>query len=555
MDSGQSKAFQTPAPVSGRKRAWTPASSLSVRPHKKRRTSEVAFDSPSGSSPVFQCENASTTSVSGASSGGEQGKLKVQKLDRFIPLRPQTVVPLTISPRTNRMYKTFGMLSDKRLSYKDENIDPASHSKAFNLLRKSAATLFPGTKSSNGLSVTNNLGKTKQPSRILDSPGLTTALYSSPLSWSANNRIAVACGRDVYYQDLSTGKVTHFFTAGTRQPAKEAISILWGDQKHENKLACITDNGACELFDVESPMATLLHEPKISATLEVAAKSMCWSGDSLAYGLSNGEIRVRDVRSLSHYWSIGDRGHPFRNSDSVTGHRKTVISLAYDSTGNYLASGDVDGNVHIWDIRKRKTLTAVKRSSKIKHKAPVKALAWCSWKSDLLATGGYYPEGVVRFWSTNKLNQGPLEPEKTLTLNAAVHSLIWAPHCKEILSVHGVQFQEEASTHRRRQSTEPGAIVATPSTTTLSASERRSKPTIVPGPLTHSLVVHDFPSAKRLFTLTKAHRHSISTACLGPNGQDVFTASPKEQAIRMWQVWGEPPKAVKETPFSSCTIR
>lgn len=265
------------------------------------------------------------------------------------------------------MYKTFGMLSDKRLSFKDENTDPSSHSKAFGLLRKSASSLFSGPKSSNSRSVTHNLGKSRQPTLILDSPGLTTALYSSPLSWSVNNRIAVACGRDVYYQDLETRKVTHFFTAGTRKSAKEAVSILWGDQKHGNKLGCITDNGACELFDVESPMATQLHEPNDSECL--SAKSMCWSGDIFGYGLSNGEVRLHDVRDLSYYWSIGGR-KPL--GELAAGHRKTVVSLAYDYTGNYLASGDVDGNVHIWDIRTRKTLTEVKRSSKIKHRAPVK---------------------------------------------------------------------------------------------------------------------------------------------------------------------------------------
>ncbi|TEB33788.1 WD40 repeat-like protein [Coprinellus micaceus] len=526
--SSSLEAFQTPAAPNGKKRFWTPASAPSFRSHKKRRIPDISTDSPSADGPVFRCENISTSS-----------------LDRFISVRPQNLVPLTISPRTNRMYKTFGMLSDQRLSYKDENVDPSSETKAFNLLRKSASSLFSGPKSPNGRSVTQNLGKNAYPTLILDSPGLTKALYSSPISWSVNNRIGVACGRDVYYQDLETRKVTHFFTAGTRQPAKEAVSILWGGRKHENKLTCITDNGACELFETDSPMATLLYEPKEGDG--ISPKSMCWKGDLFSYGLSNGGIRQHDVRDLTCYWSIGGQD---TTGENTRGHRKSVISLAYDSTGKYLASGDIDGNVHIWDIRTRKSLTEVKLSSRIRHRAPVKALAWCPWRPDLLATGGFYPEGIIQFWNTKKLSSSPFEPEKTFIMNAAVHSLIWSPHCKEILSVHGVQFQHEATTHRHRR------LSATGGTGDSVPQRGASKPTIVPsGALTHSLIVHDYPSGKRVLSLPRAHRHTISAACLGPNGQDVFTASPKERAIKMWQVWGEPPKCIKEAPFASCTIR
>ncbi|KAF5325887.1 hypothetical protein D9611_001030 [Ephemerocybe angulata] len=518
--------FQTPgAGSSTQKRVYTPASTFNFRSHKKRRLStntlDVSTESPVGPSPLFQCENISTTS-----------------LDRFIPLRPQSIVPLTISPRTNRMYKSFGLLTNQRLNYRDENTNPQPENSAFSLLRKSASSLVSTHKTTNGRSVSQNLARNSQATLVLDSPGLTTSLYSTPLSWSLNNQIAVACGKDIYYQDIDTRKVTFFFTSGLSRPVQEALSIAWGDAKHKTKLACINGAGACEVVCTEEKTVGLALYGREASEWDNPAKSLCWNGDTVTYGLSNGEIRFHDLRDAGKCFTVGGRG--------AGGHRRSVVSMAYDSTGNFLASGDVDGNVHVWDVRARKSLTEVKQSSKIKHQAVAKALAWCSWQPELLATGSYYPEGTVQVWSTNKLTSGPIEPEKTFALNAAVHSLIWSPQCKELLSTHGVQFKHEPPTHRQRRVS---------STAGRPAAATKSKPTVVLGPLTHSMVVHDYPSGKRLLTMGRAHRHCITAACLGPNGQDVFTASPKEETIKMWKVWGETPKRVKERAFADCVIR
>ncbi|KAJ2911725.1 hypothetical protein MD484_g8687, partial [Candolleomyces efflorescens] len=477
------------------------------------------------------------------------------------------------------MYKSFGLLTNKRLTYKDENTPPdpsydRTGDSAYDLLRKSASNLFGGPRSLNNRSVSQNLATSPHPTVILDSPGMTTSLYSTPLSWSVNNQIAVACGRDVYFQDLSTRETTRFFKAGRGQQTLEALSIAWGGHKHETKLACINDFGGWEVFELGSKAP--IHKVDGSTFPEIPdAKSLCWNGDLLTLGMTDGGIYFHDIREEERSFNVG--GGSDTDTDTFAGHRKSVVSFAWDSSGNYLASGDIDGNVHIWDVRARKALTGVKRSSKIRHQAPVKALSWCHWKSDLLATGSYYPEGIIQVWGTSKLSSGPIEPEKTFSLNSAVHSVIWSPHCKELLSVHGVQFEHAPTTHRQRRSLSllpsstsvfrlgstvqaAGGALNPPATPLLpdhssSALAKKSKPTIIAGPLTHSIVVHDYPSGKKLFTLSRAHRHSITAACLSPDGRDVFTASPKEQTIKLWKVWGAPPNRVKEPPFESCTIR
>jgi cell division cycle protein 20 (cofactor of APC complex) len=49
----------------------------------------------------------------------------------------------------------------------------------------------------------------------------------------------------------------------------------------------------------------------------------------------------------------------------------------------------------IWDI------TAGKVKHQLQgHKAAVKALAWCPWQRNLLATGGGSSDKTMRFWNT-----------------------------------------------------------------------------------------------------------------------------------------------------------
>ena len=66
------------------------------------------------------------------------------------------------------------------------------------------------------------------------------------------------------------------------------------------------------------------------------------------------------------------------------------------------------------------------------HQAAVKALAWCPWQNNLLASGGGTSDRCIRFWNTTTgkcLN--------TIDTNSQVCSLLWSKTHKEIVSSHG----------------------------------------------------------------------------------------------------------------------
>ena len=176
-------------------------------------------------------------------------------------------------------------------------------------------------------------------------------------------------------------------------------------------------------------------------------------------------------------------------------------------------------------------------------------MAWCPWKPDLLATGSTAPEGKIRIWSTTSISAHSPTPIQTIPLNTSVYSLQWSPHCKELLSTHGSSFLPPAIP-RRYSSLTSG------DTTRRDRHSLNQKPTFTNTPLTNSIIVHEWPSGKRLMTLTNAHSSSVTDSCLGPTGESIFTVCPQEEAIKSWKVWNRrPTPAKRESAFDKFTIR
>lgn len=80
---------------------------------------------------------------------------------------------------------------------------------------------------------------------------------------------------------------------------------------------------------------------------------------------------------------------------TLRGHEQEICGLAWSPSGEQLASGGNDNLLHIWsgdNPRPMHRLTA--------HQAAVKALAWCPFQSNLLASGGGTADRCIRFWNT-----------------------------------------------------------------------------------------------------------------------------------------------------------
>ncbi|KAF8970684.1 WD40-repeat-containing domain protein [Flammula alnicola] len=509
--------FETPLASRPRKRVHESVTNL--RSHKRRRVSMPSLDLGRGLDVDNSAENSRRIGATA---------------DRFISNRPKLSLPLNITPRTNRISKQFGLVDDRVLNFRDtnQNFNPSyNDNSTMALLRRSASSLFYTPPLIRSSSVTENLNKRRQCLMVLDSPGVPVDQEAFPITWSRRNLIAVACKNNIYYQNLDTKTVSHLCTSPF--PGQLGV-ILWGEEQRDNYLAMGMSTGHLQVWDAGSKGGAGTPVHTWTATKDPGVKSLSWNEDVLAVGMEDGEISLIDLRTP-------------RVATRIAQHRSHVLGLEWSADKSYLASGDSLGVVHIWDRRVGKSLLDTgEPMTKIRHQGSARAMAWCPWKPDLLATGSMAPEGKIKIWSSSSVAPHSPSPIQTIPLNTSVLSLHWSPHCKELLSTHGASFMPLPTPRHRTGST----------TTTTNTRKADQKLTYTQTPLTNSITVHEYPSCKRLMTLTNAHTSAVTQSCLSPSGESIFTVCPREETIKMWQVWSRhPPAAKRESAFDKFTIR
>ena len=220
------------------------------------------------------------------------------------------------------------------------------------LIRKSAASLFSHGTPSRPTSVLENLNKRRQCLMVLDSPGVPPDLDSSPITWSRHNLIALACGKNVFYQNLDTKTVSCLCSTGN--PGYLGV-IRWGDEKHESYMATGMSSGQLQIWDActQDGMGTALHS-WYSSSKVTGVKSLAWKHDVLAVGKEDGEVSLIDIRLP-------------KIPTKMVGHRGRVLAVEWSTDDLHLASGDGNGIVHIWDRRKTSAPLA-----KLRHRGSTK---------------------------------------------------------------------------------------------------------------------------------------------------------------------------------------
>lgn len=203
-------------------------------------------------------------------------------------------------------------------------------------------------------SASANLGGRKQFILALDGPGVPTDPFAYPLTWSKNNVIAVACGKDVYHQDLDNRAIVHMCEID-RGLYGRPRSVQWSPIE-ATTLAVGTTVGAVQLWD--APTKKRLQDWTVPS--EDCIGGMDWNRSLLTVGTDCGQVNFYDQRMQA----VAHR---------VNRHKSKVHGVKWSVDGNYLASSDQQGIVYLWDARGGKMLTdESKMGGKIKHNAPVK---------------------------------------------------------------------------------------------------------------------------------------------------------------------------------------
>lgn len=298
------------------------------------------------------------------------------------------------------------------------------------------------------------------PERVLDAPGLVDDYYLNLLDWSCGNQVAIGLERNVYVWSAETGEVNSLLEC---QSDTYISSVKWSGDGHYVGVGLGT--GEVQIWDVEegSKLRSMHgHDTRVGV--------LGWNKHILSTGSRSGLVFNHDVRIAQHKVA------------ELVSHQGEVCGLEWRADGSQLATGGNDNLVSIWDAR---SLNAPK-FTKTNHRAAVKAVSWCPWQPNLLATGGGSHDRHIHFWNsttgarTNSIDTG-----------SQVTSLRWSPHYKEIASSSG--FPD------------------------------------------NSISIWSYPTLVKNVEIP-AHDSRVLHSCLSPDGQMLATAA-ADESLKFWKLF------------------
>jgi len=273
--------------------------------------------------------------------------------------------------------------------------------------------IFPGSNNTNARKQVSTRHIPQTPDKVLDAPGMIDDYYLNLLDWNSNNILAVSLQDSVYLWNGVNGEINKLMSCS--QQDNYVTSVSWVEDG--SFLAVGTNYNDVQIWDVSrgKQIRTMKgHTQRVC--------SMSWNTYILSSGGKDGKILNHDVRQAKHLLTTQSAHHDFE-----------VCGLKWSPDGSQLASGANDNVLNIWDKSLMLTQNEIlPKFSLREHVAAVKALAWCPWQPNLLASGGGTSDRKMMFWNTQT---GSLL--NTIDTNSQVCSIIWSKYDKEVISSHG----------------------------------------------------------------------------------------------------------------------
>lgn len=307
------------------------------------------------------------------------------------------------------------------------------------------------------------------PERILDAPDIINDYYLNLMDWSSDNVVAVALGSSVYLWNAIRGTIDVLFE---NEGGDHACALSWIQEGHI--LAVGTSTGTVELWDCEQ-MKRLRIMDGHSGRVGVLA----WNSYVACSGSRDGSIVNHDVRTRHHKVA------------TLRGHSQEVCGLKWSTDGKYLASGGNDNLVNVWSAANGVPhATTEPLHAFTQHQAAVRALAWCPWQPNTLATGGGTADRSIKFWN---VSNGQLLD--SVDAKSQVCGLLFSKTYKELISAHGIA--------------------------------------------NHQLTIWKYPSMSKQIDLL-GHTGRVLQIAMSPDGSTVMSAS-ADETLRLWNCFQPDP--------------
>jgi len=388
--------------------------------HKTHRSKSPARRSktPTRLGTSFGLGNVSTNN-------GYNGRKSQGGSDRFIPNRSTTDMEFAQHSLANDTDKTNtdSMVSaaeyEKR-KMMEENLNPRDDSRILSFKSKAPAAkdchlnnmkVLYSTGKPLAPKAVNTRNVPSAPEKILDAPDMLNDFYLHLMDWSSLNHMAVALSAGVYIWNAADGSIVQLCQ---RESEEEYVSsVAW--IKQGNVLAVGDSQGQVQLWDASTSKLMRSmdgHSDRVGC--------LDWNQHILASGGRDGVVVLHDVRVAQHQVS------------RLAGHQQEVCGLTWAQDGKSLASGGNDNCVQIWSTGRDSPLHTITA-----HQSAVKAVSWCPWQANVLATAGGTVDRTVRVWNTATMTE-----LHTTDTGSQVSSIAWNSEYREMVTGHGFSHNQ-----------------------------------------------------------------------------------------------------------------
>jgi cell division cycle 20, cofactor of APC complex len=212
--------------------------------------------------------------------------------------------------------------------------------------------------------------------------------------------------------------------------------------------------------------------------------ALAWNSYVVSSGSRDGAIIHHDVRQREH------------NLATLDNHTLEVCGLKWSTDQKYLASGGNDNIVNIWSgVTGGVSTQNTPLHSFTEHQAAVRALAWCPWAPNILASGGGTACRCIKFWNVNNGNC-----LNSIDTKSQVCSLLFSKNYKELISAHGYANNQ--------------------------------------------LTIWKYPSMMKQCDLT-GHTARVLQMAMSPDGSTVMSAG-ADETLRLWNCFAPDPQQTKK---------
>ncbi|KAM6930883.1 cell division cycle protein 20 homolog B-like [Xenentodon cancila] len=322
------------------------------------------------------------------------------------------------------------------------------------------------------LSVLNKAGVSQQSTMILGAPSLLNDYYTNVLDCSCDGMIALALGSSVHLWNSETYDVVGRLEPNPHasRPHRQTLSVSCLCWSKDGRVLCIGNRrGDIQLWDVDHKQNTRYLQSHLSAV-----GALSWKHQLLTSGSALGQIHHLDPRAPTTV--VG-----------TASQKEGICSLQWSPGEDWLASGSTEGLLHIWDSG----ITGSERSHipvmTMEQPSAVKALGWCPWQREVIATGGGWKDGELRIWDAHSGSC-----LTSVNTHSQICSLRWAEKKRYLVTGHGLPHHQVTSW------------------------------------------TWEFPSLSRINQLT-GHSHRVLHLAINPDNSHIFSAG-ADQRVHVWDL-------------------